>query len=133
MRGLGGGVQSASFSQLDGSHFAQVIFTSSFSDRGSVHHARLEVQIRLDLILDVLSKERRQKKLEPSRPVIIFHLYLDALSKGGNLILQFKFVAWRWQDNGNLVVRFDDGTRQEIRRDMVTSSSLPTLPLNPKP
>ena len=30
------------------------------------------------------------------------------------------------KDNGNLVVRFDDGTRQEINRSMVTSSSLPT-------
>ena len=30
------------------------------------------------------------------------------------------------QDTGNLVVRFDDGTVQEINRTMVTSSSLPT-------
>jgi hypothetical protein len=57
---------------------------------------------------------------------MMFHLYLEALAKGGNHTLQFSFVAWRWQDNGNLLVRFDDGTQQEIRRDMVTSSSLPT-------
>ena len=35
-----GGVQSASVSQLDGAHFAHVIFTSRFRERGTVHHAR---------------------------------------------------------------------------------------------
>ncbi|KAJ1483234.1 hypothetical protein T484DRAFT_1801045 [Baffinella frigidus] len=61
--------------------------------------------------------------------LVVARFYEEDGANRRDLVLSGDAKAGRVQDvkdNGNLVVRFNDGAQQEITRDMVTSSSLPT-------